>query len=134
MKKVMACAIKRKRATKSVLHLLNVIYTSVKRHTQFFTAKLCISSISKELHIIRNLLRYIIKPQENARWRVMIYTALCTVMIYQACGMDKKEVTFVYQKSLLFWPARRDLNPRSLESESNAISNFATGGYKSILL
>ena len=30
---------------------------------------------------------------------------------------------------LFFWPARRDLNPQPLESESTAISNFATGGY-----
>ncbi len=29
----------------------------------------------------------------------------------------------------LFWPARRDSNPRPLESESTAISSFATGGY-----
>ena len=27
------------------------------------------------------------------------------------------------------WPARRDSNPRPLESESTAISSFATGGY-----
>ena len=41
---------------------------------------------------------YIIKPQENTRWRVMrfspeglmIYSARCAVMIYQACGLDKK--------------------------------------------
>ena len=41
---------------------------------------------------------YIIKPQENTRWRVMryspeglmIYTARCAVMICQACGLDKK--------------------------------------------
>ena len=40
----------------------------------------------------------------------------------------KKEVTFGKQKLLLFWPARRDSNPRPLESESTAISSFATGG------
>ena len=28
------------------------------------------------------------------------------------------------------WPARRDLNPRSSESESAALSSCATGGYK----
>ena len=28
------------------------------------------------------------------------------------------------------WPARRDSNPRPLESESTAISSFATGGYR----
>ena len=41
---------------------------------------------------------YIIKPQENTRWRVMryspaglmIYTTLRAVMICQACGLDKK--------------------------------------------
>ena len=29
----------------------------------------------------------------------------------------------------LCWPARRDSNPRPLESESTAISSFATGGW-----
>ena len=40
---------------------------------------------------------YIIKPQENARWRVMRYSPKgaddihdCVMMIYQACGLDKK--------------------------------------------
>ena len=30
--------------------------------------------------------------------------------------------------TLFLWPARRDSNPRPLESESTAISSFATGG------
>ena len=34
----------------------------------------------------------------------------------------------------LTWPARRDSNPRSSESESAAISSFATGGYITILI
>ena len=29
---------------------------------------------------------------------------------------------------IFFWPARRDLNPQSSESESDALSNYATGG------
>ena len=40
---------------------------------------------------------YIIKPQVDARWRVMRYSPEgaddmhdCVVMIYQACGLDKK--------------------------------------------
>lgn len=47
---------------------------------------------------------YGIKPQENARWRVMRYkggapplmicTALRAVMIYQACGLDKQKRNF----------------------------------------
>ena len=47
---------------------------------------------------------YIIKPQEDARWRVMrykggspplmIYTTLGAVMIYQACGLDKQKRNF----------------------------------------
>ncbi|MBR2634724.1 MAG: hypothetical protein IKD31_03990, partial [Clostridia bacterium] len=47
---------------------------------------------------------YIIKPQEDARWRVMrykggkpplmIYAALRVAMIYQACGLDKKSDAF----------------------------------------
>ena len=36
---------------------------------------------------------------------LMIYTTLRAVMIYQACGLDKKkEVTFGIQKLLLFGP------------------------------
>lgn len=31
--------------------------------------------------------------------------------------------------AVFHWPARRDSNPRPLESESTAISSFATGGY-----
>ena len=41
---------------------------------------------------------YIIKPQENTRWRVMIYSPKeaddihdCVVMICQACGLDKQK-------------------------------------------
>ena len=41
---------------------------------------------------------YIIKPQEDARWRVMRYSPKgaddihdCVVMIYQACGLDKQK-------------------------------------------
>ena len=53
------------------------------------------------MYIIRNLLRYIIKPQEDARWRVMRYSPAgaddmhdCVVMIYQACGLDKQKRNF----------------------------------------
>ncbi len=31
--------------------------------------------------------------------------------------------------TFLSWPARRDLNPQSSESESDALSNYATGGF-----
>ena len=33
----------------------------------------------------------------------------------------------------VFWPARRDSNPRPSESESAAISSFATGGCANII-
>ncbi len=64
------------------------------------------------VYIIRNLLRYIInglplyiiKPQVDARWRVMIYkggepslmiyTALRAAMICPACGLDKQKRNF----------------------------------------
>ena len=66
---------------------------------------------AKGVYIIRNLLRYIInglplyiiKPQENTRWRVMRYkggfAALddihdYVVMICQACGLDKQKKNF----------------------------------------
>ncbi len=70
------------------------------------------------LHIIRSLSAvyhqpdglYIIKPQENTRWRVMRYkgglpplmicTARCAVMICQACGLDQKEKESISTPSL----------------------------------
>ena len=49
----------------------------------------------------------IIKPQKDARWRVMRYSPNgaddihdCVVMIYQACGLDKQKRTFGRQKFL----------------------------------
>ncbi len=46
------------------------------------------------------------------------------------CSKEKKQ-----SKDCFFlWPARRDLNPRSSESESAALSNCATGGYILYLL
>ena len=42
--------------------------------------------------------------------RLMICTALRALMIYKACGLDKKEATFDRQKLLLFWHAKRDSN------------------------
>ncbi len=45
--------------------------------------------------------------------------------IILAFAMNKKIQVFGLG---FFWPARRDLNPRPSESESAAISSFATGG------
>ena len=52
------------------------------------------------LYIIRNLLRYIIKPQVDARWRVMRYSPTgaddihdCVVMICQAYGNPQSSHT-----------------------------------------
>ena len=42
---------------------------------------------------------------------------------------DQKKTGCRFCGILFFWSARRDLNPQPLESESTAISNFATGGY-----
>ena len=39
-----------------------------------------------------------------------------------------------YNCVVFLWPARRDSNPRPSESESAAISSFATGGYSIICL
>ena len=41
-------------------------------------------------------------------------------------GVFAEHIFFMF----LLWPARRDSNPRPLESESTAISSFATGGYR----
>ena len=64
------------------------------------SARGCETNHAEGVYIIRNLLRYIIKPQENARWRVMRYkggepplmkyATLRAAMICQACGLDKK--------------------------------------------
>ena len=74
------------------------------------SARNCISSKRYAL--------YIIKPQENARLRVMrykggkpplmIYTARCAVMICQACGLDKKIPKA--DAFGIFWRRHPDLN------------------------
>lgn len=45
------------------------------------------------------------------------------------CALRTKKTGCRESDILFFWSARRDLNPQPLESESTAISNFATGGY-----
>ena len=45
------------------------------------------------------------------------------------CALRTKKTGCRKSDILFFWSARRDLNPQPLESESTAISNFATGGY-----
>lgn len=46
---------------------------------------------------------------------------------------SQSEARFLHA-GLACWPARRDSNPRPSESESAAISSFATGGYQMICL
>ena len=43
--------------------------------------------------------------------------------------IHNKKGTFVHQKFLFCWPARKDLNLRPSESESDALSSCATGRY-----
>ncbi len=59
---------------------------------------------------------YIIKPQENTRWRVirnkggdlplMIYAALRASMIYQACGLDKQKQNICLGRQMFFFVGR----------------------------
>ena len=51
------------------------------------------------------------------------------IVVWAAKSPDKigAFTGYIYFAALL-WPARRDSNPRPLESESTAISSFATGG------
>ena len=49
-------------------------------------------------------------------------------------GYHCKSLFYLLVKEAFTWPARRDLNPRPLESESTAISSFATGGYDIIYI
>ena len=72
---------------------------------------------------------YIIKPQEDARWRVMRYSPKgaddihdCVVMICQACGLDKKirqvETCRIFciktTKKIIFTVCDKDLNPSNV--------------------
>ena len=57
---------------------------------------------------------------------LMIYT-LTRDDIPSPVGLDKK--IRQVETCRIFWPAQRDSNPRSSESESAALSNCATGGY-----
>lgn len=43
--------------------------------------------------------------------------------------VEQKNKAAFYDATLSLWPARRDSNPRSSESESAALSSCATGGY-----
>lgn len=45
----------------------------------------------------------------------------------------KKQKSHCATRGILFWSARQELNPQSLESESNALSSYATGRYKSVV-
>ena len=47
--------------------------------------------------------------------------------------VENKQPLSGRQRLFLFWPARRDSNPRPSESESAAISSFATGGCADII-
>ena len=44
--------------------------------------------------------------------------------------VEQKNKAAFYDATLSLWPARRDSNPHSSESESAALSSCATGGYK----
>ena len=45
---------------------------------------------------------------------------------------NKKQKSHCATRGILFWSARQELNPQSLESESNALSSYATGRYKAL--
>ena len=74
------------------------MYYSIKAEINQGGALYIINSEGIAYH--QNEVLYIIKPQGNARWRVMRYkvglptlmicTALRAAMICQACGLDKK--------------------------------------------
>ena len=80
----------------------------------------CISSIPKELHIINTKCCISSSRRQDARWRVMRYkgglpplmicTALRAVMIYQACGLNKKNRQV--ETCRFFWQGQEDSNPR----------------------
>ena len=67
---------------------------------------------------------YIIKPQVDARWRVMRYSPEgaddmhdCVVMIYQACGLDKK---ILVPKNEDFLCCVSDLDAKTLVADLDA--------------
>ena len=96
-------------------------------------------------HQLRKKL-YIIKPQGNARWRVMrykvglptlmIYTALRTVMIYQACGNPQSSASslrgtptaawikkYTLFRVCIFWSGLRGSNPPPPPWQGGALPN-----------
>lgn len=48
--------------------------------------------------------------------------------------VEQKNKAAFYDATLSLWPARRDSNPRSSESESAALSSCATGGCKGMII
>ncbi len=49
---------------------------------------------NKVLHIIKPQVKMHAERDEIQPEGLMIYTTLCAVMIYQACGLDKKRSNF----------------------------------------
>ena len=54
-------------------------------------------------------------------------TVFLTLLLLRIPRTEKNQHS-TPKRELLIWPARRDSNPRPSESESAAISSFATGG------
>ena len=48
---------------------------------------------------------------------------------FESLRFSDKKIRLHFAMHSYFWPARRDSNPRSSESESAALSSCATGGY-----
>ena len=92
----------------------------------------CISSVWKRAYLVfRRVYHqcgalYIIKPQENTLWRVMIYSpkgwwdTRWSVMIYQTCGLDKKSRIKMIR---LFWSGLRGSNPPPPPWQGGALPN-----------
>ena len=78
--------------------------------------------------------RYVINPKvkKYKSCDLMTYRLQCKRITFRYRGLHTNPSDWIKirqsEDCLIFWPARRDLNPRPSESESAAISSFATGG------
>ena len=75
---------------------------------------------------------YIIKPQNNVRLCEMICTVLHSVMIYQACGLDKKISNFCLTKVAYFLAGVEGFEPSKWRSQSPMPYHLATPQYYSV--
>ena len=94
------------------------------RHDAFATQIWCCSLGSQWCDICPKMWR------SHTSLGVAVIIGCCPTSFAEGKHHSKRPLLSSRQKRSFCWPARRDSNPRPLESESTAISSFATGGYE----